>query len=207
VKPQALSATQRTEPLSVNHFFTTLEACMPEDSTLVCDVGDALIGAIGIRTGKRHTFLADAYYLSMGFAVPAAIGALAGNHDGRVFAVVGDGAFQMTGVELSTAAKFGLAPIVLVMNNDGYGTQRHIIDGPFNEIQRWQYHKMPEMLGAGTGVRVTNAAELEAALKQAVTSPTLTLIEAIIPRDSCSDQLRRLGEGLSAQRDSSKRKP
>lgn len=204
-KPRTLSKQEKEGVLTVPAFFSTLEAAMPEGSTLVCDVGDALIGGSGIRTHKEHNFLADAYYLSMGFAVPAALGALAGNKKNRVFAVVGDGAFQMTGTELSTAAKFGMAPIVLVMNNDGYGTQRHIIDGPFNEIQPWQYHKMPQMLGAGTGVRVSTPGELEVALQQALKSRELFLIEAMIPRDSSSDQLRRLGEGLSAQRDVTKR--
>lgn len=204
-KAKPLSVAETKAQLTVPAFFKTLEANMPEGSTICCDVGDALIGAIGIRTSKKHNFLADAYYLSMGFAVPAAIGAMAGKKDGRVFAVVGDGAFQMTGTEISTAAKFSMAPIVLVMNNDGYGTQRHIIDGPFNEIQRWQYHKLPETIGVGKGMKVTTPEELDVALKLALKSKELFLIEAIIPRSSSSDQLRRLGEGLSAQRDVKKK--
>jgi len=55
--------------------------------------------------------------------------------------LVGDRAFQMTGVELSTAVRLGLRPIVLVLNNDGHGTMRKIREGAFNVITRWDYHK------------------------------------------------------------------
>jgi indolepyruvate decarboxylase len=207
-KAVPLTDGQKKDRLTVPTFFQVVEGYLGDNSTLVCDVGDALIGAMELRTGKRRNFIADAYYLSMGFAVPAAIGALAARKDednSRVFAIVGDGAFQMTGTELSTAAKFGFNPIVLVMNNEGYGTQRHIIDGPFNEIHGWNYHKIPEMLGKGKGVRVNTPGELDAALAEAVQSDELFVIEAMIPRESCSDSLRRLGEGLSAQRDVTKR--
>lgn len=199
-------AEDRKKPLTVNNFFAVLEQHLDDGSTLCCDVGDALIGALGIRTNKRRNFVADAYYLSMGFAVPAAIGVLANQQEeGRVFAIVGDGAFQMTGMELSTAAKFGFAPIVLVMNNDGYGTQRHIIDGPFNDIQRWQYHKITDLIGAGKSAVATTPEELDKALEDAVKCNVPYVIEAILPRDDCSDNLKRLGEELSSHRDSSKR--
>ena len=65
----------------------------------------------------------------MGFAVPASIGVEMANPALRPFVLVGDGAFQMTGTELSTAVRLGLKPIVLVLNNDGYGTMRKIRDG------------------------------------------------------------------------------
>jgi TPP-dependent 2-oxoacid decarboxylase len=179
---------------------------MGQDTTLVCDTGDSLFGAIGLRTGKSNNFLSDAYYLSMGFATPAAIGAMAANPDRRVIAIIGDGAFQMTGIELSTAAKEGMAPVVIVVNNDGYGTQRHIIDGPFNNIHPWHYTKLTEMLGYGTSVRVDTKGGMQKALQDGLASDTLTLIEAVIPRNDCTRPLKRLGEQLGAQRDSSKRK-
>ncbi len=65
--------------------------------------------------------------------------------------IVGDGAFQMTGMELSTIARHGLNPIVVVLNNHGYTTERFLLEGPFNDIQNWAYHKVPEVVGAGIG--------------------------------------------------------
>lgn len=207
---EPLSDADMKGELKVPHFFNVLAANLGENDTLTCDVGDALFGAVELRTRQRSNFIADAFYLSMGFAVPAALGAIAakralGEGNGRVFALVGDGAFQMTGIEYSSAARFKMAPIVIVMNNDGYGTQRHIIDGPFNNLQRWNYHKVPEMVGVGKGLKVSTPAEFDAALKEAIASDQPYLIEAIIPRNSSSNSLVRVGEGLSSQRDATKR--
>ncbi len=201
-----LEDKDRDESLSVNLMFRVLEPHIEEGGTVICDVGDSLLGAVGIRTSKRRNFVADAYYLSMGFAMPAAIGVLANQPNERAFAIIGDGAFQMTGTEVSTAAKYGLAPIVLVMNNDGYGTQRNIIDGTFNDIQPWSYHKVAALVGGCTGKRVETAGELDDALKEALSKHEPYIIEVMIPRGDCSEPLRRLGESLAAQRDVSKRK-
>lgn len=205
-EPLELPSAQENEPISVESFFQMLENEMPDDATLICDTGDALLGAIGLRTSKRKNFLSDAYYLSMGFAVPASIGAMAANPDSRAIVIAGDGAFQMTGIELSTVAKEKMAPIVCVINNDGYGTQRHIIDGPFNNIHPWDYGQLCTLLRYGTPYRVTTKGELKQALQAAVAKPQeMALIEVVVPRDDCSRPLRRLGEGLGKLRDAKKR--
>ena len=54
----------------------------------------------------------------MGFAVPAAIGAQLANPRLRPIVIVGDGAFQMTGLEISTIIRFALNPIIIVLNNN-----------------------------------------------------------------------------------------
>ena len=86
-------------------------------------VGDTLFGAVELRAGL---FIGAGYYSSMGLAVPGAIGAQLALPAYRPIVLVGDGAFQMTGTELSTATRLGLKPIVLILNNEGYGTMRKI---------------------------------------------------------------------------------
>ncbi|MBN66874.1 MAG: preprotein translocase subunit Tim44 [Rickettsiales bacterium] len=203
--PKPLSDDEREEPLTVEQFFRILGLHIGEDNTLVCDTGDALLGAIGLRTPKRNNFLSDAYYLSMGFAMPAAIGAMAASPESRVFTIIGDGAFQMTGIELSTAAKYNMKPIVFILNNDGYGTQRHILDGPFNNIHMWDYTKMTDLLRCGKSARVATRGALEDILKEAVETDEMYVIEVTIPRDDSSRSLRRLGEELGKLRDAEKR--
>lgn len=206
IPSQPLTDKERDTHIDSDSFFKIVERCMPEGATITCDTGDALLGAIGMRTTKRNNFVADAYYLSMGFGIPAAIGASVANKDSRVIAMVGDGAFQMTGMELSTACKFGLNPIICILNNDGYGTQRGIIDGPFNNIHRWDYAKIVDVFGYGKSVVVETKGELENAFKQAVDNPKeMYVIEVMIPKGDCSRSLKRVGEGLAEQRDVSKR--
>lgn len=202
-EPKPLQPAERDLPVTIEQFFRIIGLHVGAHDTVVCDTGDALLGAMRLRTQKPSNFLADAYYLSMGFAVPAAIGVMAAQPNERVFAIVGDGAFQMTGIELSTAAKFGMAPVVFVLNNDGYGTQRHILDGPFNEILQWNYTKLIDVFGHGQSFKVDTLGALEDAIRQS--QGMLTLIEVIIPRDDCSPSLRRMGEELGKLRDPAKR--
>ena len=90
------------------------------------------------------------------------------NPASRALVIVGDGAFQMTGMELSTIARHGLNPIVVVLNNHGYTTERFLLEGPFNDIHDWAFHKIPEVLGAGLGLEVRTEGELDAALEAAL---------------------------------------
>lgn len=193
------------DEIRVEAFFDLLGENLPDDATVICDTGDALLGAIGLRTSQRKNFISDAYYLSMGFAVPASVGAMAANPSSRSVVIVGDGAFQMTGIELSTAAKEKMNPITIVLNNDGYGTQRHILDGPFNNIHQWDYTKICELLRYGRSFHVKTMGELDAALKEAVErEDEMIFIEVQIPREDCSRSLRRMGEELGKIRDREK---
>ena len=199
---QPLTPDETDEPLDIESVFRILGLHLDDDSTVISDTGDALLGAIDLRPANRQEFLSPAHYLTMGFAIPAAIGVMADNPHKRVFVMVGDGAFQMTGTELSVAAKKGMTPIVVVLNNDGYGTQRKILDGPFNEIHGWDYTKIVELLGYGQAATVNTKGEFDSALGGAIQSGNMCVIEAVIPRDSHSRALKRLGEELGKLRNS-----
>lgn len=200
-----LQVSERHQPLGVEAMFSILSAYLQEGNTIVCDTGDALVGALGLNSAIRGRFFADAYYLSMGFCIPAAIGIMAALPHNKTFAIVGDGAFQMTGMELSTMAKYQQAPVVIIINNNGYGTQRHIIDGPFNDIHSWHYTKVCDMLGYGKAIRAETKGAFDDAIKEAVGSKELYVIEAVVPQDDCSRALRRMGELLGKLRDKEKR--
>jgi thiamine pyrophosphate-dependent acetolactate synthase large subunit-like protein len=72
----------------------------PGRFTVVADVGDCMYACVDLRT---DIFLGPGYYNSMGFAVPAAIAAELAWPKRRAVALVGDGGFQMTGMDLGTA--------------------------------------------------------------------------------------------------------
>jgi indolepyruvate decarboxylase len=161
---------------------------------------DPVFGAVGIRSAKQAEFIAPAYYMSMGFAVPASIGIATGRPDLRPYVLVGDGAFQMTGVEISTAVRLGLNPIILVLNNDGYGTMRQIQDGSFNVITQWNYHIICELVGGGEAATVSRKGELDAALRRAHNSDTLQVIEIKVPRGDVSRQLATIAREVRRRR-------
>ena len=191
--PKPLKKEERTEPLTVVDFFRILSLHLDEKCCVVADIGDAIFGAVGIRSERQAQFIAPAYYMSMGFAVPASIGVALAAKKLRPFVVVGDGAFQMTGTEISTAVRLGLNPIIFVLNNDGYGTMRRIHDGRFNVITQWNYRKICELVGGGDAVAVSTKGELDEAIGWAQDSGELAVIEVKIPRDDISPQLARIG--------------
>jgi len=153
--------------LTVKRLFERVNGFLSTNTVVVADVGDALFGATDLFIRQRTEFLAPAYYTSMGFAVPASVGAQLANPKLRPLVLVGDGAFQMTGMELATIARYQLNPVVIVLNNSGYGTERHMQDGPYNDVWPWQYWRLPEILGAGRGFLVQTEQELDRALGQA----------------------------------------
>jgi len=171
---------------------------LQDDFVVIADIGDSLFGAADLTIHRRTEFLSPAYYTSMGFAVPAAVGAQVGNRRLRVVAFVGDGAFQMTGQELSTVVRCGLNPIVFVLNNKGYTTERYIKDGPFNDVHEWAYHRFVEVLRSGWGCEVRTEGELEEALAAArENTGGFSIINVQLePRDR-SPALERLGRRLA----------
>src|SRR5438874_2520701 len=188
----------RSRKLTVKRLFQRLNAFVSRSTIVVADVGDALFGAIDLFIRGNTEFLGPAYYASLGFAVPAAIGAQLANPKLRPLVLVGDGAFQMTGMELATAARYQLNPIVVVLNNNGYGTERQMQDGPYNDVWPWHYHRVPEILGAGRGFDVETEEELDRALLEAERhTQSFCLIEVRLAQLDRSPALDRLAARLA----------
>jgi TPP-dependent 2-oxoacid decarboxylase len=186
--------------LTVKRLFERLNGFLSKNTVVIADVGDALFGATDLFIRERTEFLAPAYYTSMGFAVPACVGAQLANPRLRPLVLVGDGAFQMTGMELATIARYKLNPVVVVLNNGGYGTERHMQDGPYNDVWPWQYFRLPEVLGTGRGFLVKTEQDLDRALTEAQswTQGFCLLDVRLAPMDR-SPALDRLASRLAKQ--------
>lgn len=191
-------APEPAQPVTVARLFQRLDHYLRDETIVVADVGDALFGAADLQIHRKTEFLGPAYYASMGYAVPAAIGAEIADRALRPLVLVGDGAFQMTGTELATAVRNGLRPIVLVLNNAGYGTERHMQDGAYNDVLVWKYAKLPELLGAGRGWEVHTEGELETALTEAAANTgAFSIIDIHLAPLDRSPALERLANRLS----------
>lgn len=195
--PVALPPLDPATPITVDRLFVRLAGCLTPGIVVIADPGDALFGAAELPIPRGTGFLSPAYYASLGFAVPASIGVGLAEPGLRPLVLVGDGAFQMTGQELSTAVRFGLAPVVVVLNNDGYGTERFITDGSFNDVLRWNYANLPALLGAGTGYKVETDGDLAAALAAAFAdTAAYSILDVRLGRFDVSAGLKRLTERL-----------
>jgi indolepyruvate decarboxylase len=200
--PKPLKKGERSRALTMVDVFRILSLHLDERCCVIADIGDAIFGAVGIRSARQAQFIAPAYYMSMGFAVPASIGVAMAAKKLRPYVLVGDGAFQMTGAEVSTAVRLGLNPIIIVLNNDGYGTMRKIREGCFNVITQWNYSKICDLVGGGKGITASTNGEFDDALSRAQKSDRVHVIEVRISRDDASHQLARIAAEVRKRRGS-----
>lgn len=161
------------------------------------DAGDCLFGSVELHT---ELILNPGYYASMGFGVPAALGAGLALPDRRPIALVGDGGFQMTGVEIGTLVRYGLDAVVIVLNNGGYRSLEALGAPPtVCEIPSWDYVAIAEALGA-IGVRVSTRTGFRSALHAACERPGVTVIEVMIDPSDRSPTLDRLRAAVLSRR-------
>jgi indolepyruvate decarboxylase len=184
--------------ITTARMFERINQMLTQGLAVVADVGDCLFGAAELSISRDTEFISPAYYTSMGFAIPAAVGVQFANPDMRPIVLVGDGAFQMTCLELSTAVRHNFNPIVVVLNNKGYTTERFLQDGEFNDILNWEYHRLPDLLGGGWGFEVHTEGDLDKALNAALAnSDRFSLINVHLDPKDISPALARLAESLS----------
>jgi TPP-dependent 2-oxoacid decarboxylase len=91
-----------------------------------------------------------------------------------------------------------LNPIVIVLNNGGYGTERHIQDGPYNDLAPWSYYRIPDVIGGGRGFLVETEGQLDNALRLAEReTESFTLLDVHLDSMDHSPALQRLARGLA----------
>ncbi|MDP8249003.1 MAG: thiamine pyrophosphate-binding protein [Candidatus Tritonobacter lacicola] len=188
---------EKGRAVTMERLIACINTFLSDDITVIAEPGDPLFGGLDLRVHDKNEFMSCSYYASLGFSVPASIGVQFAAPDRRPLVLVGDGSFQMTGMELSVSARYGLNPIVVILNNGGYGTFRHMIDGDFNDIQPWQYADVVRVIGAGKGYTVSKEEEFVSALEAARSNnASPTVIDVRIGKYDCSERLKMLTDKL-----------
>ena len=135
---------------------------------------------------------------AMGYGVPAAIAAKSAFPNRTVVCFAGDGDFQMTCQELSTAAQIGIFPIILILNNSSYGTIRVHQEKNYpgrvscTDIVNPNFTALAESFGF-LGLRVGTTDEFYVAFESALNSERGAVLdlnvssESLVPRQSLSD--------------------
>ena len=185
------------EVITSARLFEKIDSILDDSMAIVADIGDSLFGASDLLVHSKNHFLSPAFYTSMGFAIPGALGVQTAKPDVRPIVLVGDGAFQMSCTELSTIVRRGLNPIVFVLDNKGYLTERFLLEGDYNNVANWDYHEIPKMIGGGIGVCVNTEGELEEAVDNALANKELNIISVSLAQNDASPGLERLIEGLA----------
>ena len=108
------------------------------DSAVIAETGNSWFNGMHLKLPEGARFEIQMQYGSIGWSVGATLGYALGSSR-RVVTLVGDGSFQMTAQEVSTMIRYGLKPIIFLINNGGYTIEVEIHDGPYNPIKNWDY--------------------------------------------------------------------
>jgi indolepyruvate decarboxylase len=167
-----------------------------DGSTIVgSDASLNYFGSLLLKVPAAGGFIAQSSYSSIGYIGAAATGVcLAKRSDQRVMVFAGDGGFQMTAQCLSTQTRFGLNPIIFVINNGVYGVEQWLADAsvfstdkPFFGsclLHPWSYSKLSEVFGC-RGWKVSTYGQLDEAVAGALaTSGSPSLIEVQVASKS-----------------------
>lgn len=195
--PETFCDVSCDKKITAKRLFDVVNTFIDEKAVPIPDIGDALYGSVEITTHGPNHFLSSGYYASMGFAVPSAIGVQVADKNLRPMVLTGDGSFQMTGMEISTAARYGLSPIIVVINNGGYESERLIVDGSFNDLSVWKYSKIPDVTGAGKGFLAQTEDDLGRAQTEAKSLTIPCILEVILAPHDVSRALQRAGTWLA----------
>lgn len=186
-RPHAVEVA--SERLTTDGVLAELSRYGSEAVSFTVDAGDCLFACARLNA---NVIINPGYYASMGFAVPAALGAALAAPDRTAVAVVGDGAFQMTGTEISTLVRHRVRAVIVLLNNRGFASMAGLDrPRPYFKTAAWDYGAFARALGA-RAVRVSDRRGLRVAFGRALRQRGVTLIEVCLQPTAVSRALRRM---------------
>jgi TPP-dependent 2-oxoacid decarboxylase len=177
----------RDRPLTQQMLWDRLCEALTPGNVVLADQGTSFYGMADHRLPQGVTFIGQPLWGSIGYTLPAALGAGVAHRDRRTVLLIGDGAAQLTVQDLGTFSREGLSPVIVVVNNDGYTVERaiHGETAPYNDIVSWSWTDIPSALGVANHLafRAHTYGELDDALTAAAeTQDRMVLVEAVLPR-------------------------
>lgn len=170
--------TYEDGPLTQNPLWTEVTAAIRPGDIVVLDQGTASFGMLDYRMPSGVSYIAGTLWGSIGYSLPAALGAAVAAPDRRVVLLIGDGSLQLTAQELSTIARVRANMTIVLVNNKGYTIER-AINGPaavYNDINHWDHELLVRAL-CGPDVPVT-AVRTVGELRSALAGEGLRVVEA-----------------------------
>jgi len=203
VQPAARSTTAADPSGQISYpgFYDAVAQYVDRNTIVGSDASLNYFGSLLLKVPAAGAFIAQSSYSSIGYIAPAATGiCLAKKDDQRVMVFAGDGGFQMSAQCLSTQTRFGLDPIVFVIDNGVYGVEQWLADStvfytdkPFYEschLHRWDYAKLADVFGC-RGWKVSTYQELADAISQALQNTgSPSIIQVVIDQKSIPENAK-----------------
>lgn len=191
-------AVAGTEVITYQGFYNYVQRYIDRNTIVGSDASMNYFGSLLLDVPAPSGFIVQSSYSAIGYSAAAATGVcLAKRPDQRVMVFSGDGGFQMTAQCLSTQTRFGLNPIIFVIDNGVYGVEQWLADAsvfhtdkPFYRpcvLHRWNYSRLSEVFGC-QGWEVSTYGELGEAVAGALeNSSSPSIIQVRVPDKSIPD--------------------
>ncbi|MDA3901784.1 MAG: biosynthetic-type acetolactate synthase large subunit [Spirochaetes bacterium] len=198
-----LNYNRESEKIQQSMVIDTLNQVLPENTIITTGVGNhQLFAAQYIKMKKPRRFLTSGSFGTMGFGMPAAIGAYYANPDNNVLVIDGDGSFRMNMGEIHTIGQYGLPVKIVLLNNRSDGMVRNLenlsFGGRHSATERLidaDFAKMASVFGFGYSRRITKTNEVGDALKELFAAKGPALLEVITDIDEAIYPLVPVGKG------------
>lgn len=192
----------RDAALTQEALWDRLSEALTPGNVVLADQGTSFYGMAGHRLASGVTFIGQPLWGSIGYTLPAALGAGLADRDRRTVLLIGDGAAQLTIQELGAFGREGLSPVVVVVNNDGYTVERaiHGVTAEYNDIAGWRWTELPAALGVPDALtfRASTYGELDDALTTAAATPDhMVFVEVMLGRMDIPPLLTELAQSAS----------
>ncbi len=161
-----------SDKLSCDYIYSKLQDFLNDNDIFVTEVGLIPFGQMPMKLPNSITIENQMLWGSIGWATGAAEGCAfaSKNEKRRTILVTGDGSHQLTAQEISTMMRYGLKPIIFVINNSGYSVERILcddVDYEYNNIAHWDYSLLPKVFKGDCYVaNAKTNADFDKALKE-----------------------------------------
>ena len=191
------------DPITADALYPRWAEFFRPDDVIITDTGTSSLGLAMAQLPRGAEFHNQTLWASIGWATPAAFGAALGAPHRRVILITGEGSHQMTVQEISQFGRHGLNPIVFVLNNSGYLSERMLCKDmglAYNDIAAWNYAELPHAMGCQGwfNARVRSCGVLDDALKTAEQADGAAYIEVITDPYEAPPMYKKLHEHVES---------
>lgn len=161
--------TSELTPLTSDYIFSRIQNYIKENDIIITEIGSSMHGVAQMKLPPNVNMQFQTQWGSIGWATPAAFGACVAKPQSRVILITGDGAQQATAMEIGSILRYGLKPIVIVINNNGYAAERlYCRDSKenINDIVQMNYSKFARIFdGDVWSTKAATSEDFDKALK------------------------------------------
>ena len=191
------------EPIRQDDLWHIIADHLSANNIVFADQGTSYFGISGVRLPEGVVCYGQPMWGSIGYTLPASLGAALASTHKRSILLIGDGSALLTIQEMATMIQQGINPVIVLINNSGYTVERaiHGANQRYNDIAQCDWQLMPQAFGANKdnslSIKAKTMGELKSALKKATLATNkLVMLEVVTDKHDIPPMLADIAAAL-----------